>query len=65
MQDLQKLKYGNINIDILDGDVELLLNKPIIFKTYKHFSHKNTLKIKIITNEGNYLMRDGKILYKL
>lgn len=62
---LDSLKYGNIDIDILDGDVSALMAKPIIFKNYKHFNNRNNLKIKIVTNEGNYLVRDKEVLYKL
>jgi len=65
VENLNTLNYGNIDIDIIDGEVGALLKYPIIFKNYKHFSHRNTLKIKIVTNEGNYLMRNGEVLYKL
>jgi len=65
IENLKTLNYGYINIDIIDGKVGALLEYPIMFKNYKHFSHKNTLKIKSVINEGNYLMRDEKILYKL
>jgi hypothetical protein len=61
MKDLSNLKYSNIDIDIVDGSVDILLTMPVIFKNYKHFSHKNNLKIKI-TNEGNFLVRNGKLV---
>lgn len=62
---MSKLKYGNIDINIEDGNVEPLLNSPIIFKNYKHFNHKNVHKIKIVMNDGNYLTRGKNILYKI
>jgi len=64
-QNLKNLKYGSININIEDGNVDEIINLPIIFKNYSHFNHKNILKIKIVTNDGNYLMRGKDILYKL
>lgn len=39
------LSYGYININIVNGDVEKLLAYPIIFKNYRHFSHKNIHKL--------------------
>lgn len=62
---LKKLQYGYIDIDILSGDVTKLLELPIIFKNYKHFNQKNNLRIKVIKDDGNYLVRNNKILYKL
>jgi hypothetical protein len=61
MKDLSNLKYSNIDINIIDGSVDILLTMPVIFKNYKHFSHKNNLRIKI-TNEGNFLIRNGELL---
>jgi hypothetical protein len=61
MKNLSNLKYSNIDIDIVDGNVDILLTMPVIFKNYKHFSHKNNLRIKI-TNEGNFLVRNGKLV---
>lgn len=61
----KKLKYGNIDINVVDGDVRVLLGLPVIFKNYKHFSEKNNLRIKIVTNDGNYLVRGKEVLYKL
>ncbi len=62
LDNLKSLKYASIDINILDGQVEKLLDKPIRFKNYKHFNHKNTLKIKIKTNIGNFLERNGELL---
>ena len=56
-------KQGDINI--LDGNVDLLMQMPIIFKNFKHYNRKNNLKIKCVMNDGNYLMRNKEILYKL
>ena len=62
---LNSLKYGYIDINILDGNVDLLMQMPIIFKNLKHYNRKNNLKIKIVTNDGNYLVRGKDVLYKL
>ena len=62
---LNKLRYGYIDINILDGNVDLLMQMPIIFKNFKHYNRKNNLKIKCVMNDGNYLMRNKEILYKL
>lgn len=62
---LNSLKYGYIDINILDGNVDLLMQMPIIFKNFKHYNRKNNLKIKIVTNDGNYLVRGKDVLYKL
>lgn len=63
--ELKNLEYGYIDINILDGNVDLLMQMPIIFKNYSHFIRKNNLKIKVIMNDGNYLVRNKQILYKI
>ena len=62
---LNNLRYGYIDVNILDGNVDLLMQMPVIFKNFKHYNRKNNLKIKIVTNDGNCLIRDKTILYKL
>lgn len=62
VENLKTLNYGSIDIDIIDGKVGTLLEYPIQFKNYKHFTHKNTLKHKM-NSEGKFeLMRNGKPL---
>lgn len=63
--ELKNLVYGYIDINIVDGNVDLLMQMPIIFKNYRHFNRKNNLKIKVVMNDGNYLVRDKQTLYKL
>ena len=59
---LNTLNYGYIDINIIDGQVNTLLERPIIFKNYKHFTHKNTLKWKIMSDGTSKLMRNGSLL---
>lgn len=42
--ELKNLVYGYIDINILDGNVDLLLQMPIIFKNYPHFNKKKQFK---------------------
>lgn len=64
-ENMKKLRYGKIDINIEDGNVDMLMKMPIIFANYKHFNCKNNLKVKIVTGEGNYLSRGHELLYKL
>ena len=60
VENLNALNYGNMDIDIIDGQVNALLERPIQFKNYTHFTHKNTLKLRM-NSEGKFeLTRSGK-----
>lgn len=62
---LKKLIYCYSEVNILDGDVSILMQMPVMFKNYKHYNYKNNLKIKRIKNDGSYLIRGKETLYKL
>lgn len=62
---LQKLEYCYSETNILDGDVSILMEMPVMFKNYKHYNHKNNIRIKRIKGEGAYLTRNKDVLYKL
>ena len=53
IENLNVLEYGHIDIDIVDGQVGALLKRPIQFKNYKHFTHKNILKFKM-NSDGKF-----------
>ena len=59
VENLNILDCGSFDIDISDGEVGALLERPIIFKNYKHFTHKNTLKFKM-TSEGKFELTRSK-----
>ena len=62
VEKLNILDCGSFDIDIVDGQVSVLLERPIIFKNYKHFTHKNTLRFKM-NSEGKYVLtRNVKLL---
>ncbi|MDM1510164.1 hypothetical protein HX082_12240 [Myroides odoratimimus] len=65
LEKLSSLRYGNIDIDIEDGNVNNILDKPIIFKYYKHFSAKSNYKVKLGIDGLTYLYKGKNVLYSI
>ena len=63
---MQQLEYAYIDIDIVDGNVDILMQKPVIFKNYKHFNHKNNLRLvgSAYDKPYNELYRGKELAYK-
>ena len=63
---MQQLEYAYIDIDIVDGNVDILMQKPVIFKNYKHFNHKNNLRLvgSAYDQPYNELYRGKELAYR-
>lgn len=65
LEKLSSLKYANIDIDIKDGDVNAILDKPIVFRYHKHFCAKTQHRIQLGMDGLVYLYKGENPLYSI
>jgi len=60
LENLNLKGFGNIDINILDGNVENLLKEPILFKNYTHFNAKNISSLRDYKGEYYLFKKDAE-----